>query len=223
MMLKVLGISSSPRQRSNSDLLLREALRGAESAAAATEYITLRDHEFGPCVACGACARTGRCRFDDAFQGIFEKMVAADRLIFATPVFYAAVCAQGKRLIDRCQCLWSRKYLMTEPLFPDGPRDRRAMVIAVGGSRGRKVFDGIRLTVQYWFDSLEVTYFANLFVNRVDAAGDVVKHPRAVAEAYRLGAALADADSPAPKTPMNVELFEGFGDAARPADTHDGP
>jgi len=210
MTLNVLGISSSPRERSNSDLLLREALRGAESAAAATEYITLRDHEFGPCVACGACARTGRCRFDDAFQGIFEKMVAADRLIFATPVFFAAVCAQGKRLIDRCQCLWSRKYLMTEPLFPDGPRDRRALVIAVGGSRGKKVFDGIRLTVKYWFDSLEVTHFANLFVNRVDAAGDVVKHSRAMAEAYRLGAALADANRPAPKAPMDVELFEGF-------------
>ena len=210
MTLNVLGISSSPRQRSNSDLLLREALRGAQSAAAATEYVTLRDHEFGPCVACGACARTGRCRFDDAFQGLFEKMVAADRLIFATPVFYAAVCAQGKRLIDRCQCLWSRKYLMTEPLFPDGPRDRRGMVIAVGGSRGKEVFDGVRLTAKYWFDSLEMTHFANLFVNRVDAAGDVVKHPRAMAEAYRLGAALADADRPAPKTPMKVELFEGF-------------
>ena len=210
MTLNVLGISSSPRERSNSDLLLREALRGAESAGAATEYIRLRDHEFGPCVACGACALTGRCRFDDAFQGIFEKMVAADRLIFATPVFFAAVCAQGKRLIDRCQCLWSRKYLLTEPLFPDGPRDRRALVIAVGGSRGRKVFDGIRLTTKYWFDSLEVTYFANLFVNRMDAAGDVVKQPRAMAEAYRLGAALADADRPVPKTPMDVELFEGF-------------
>lgn len=222
MTLKVLGISSSPRQRSNSDLLLREALRGAESAGAATEYITLRDHEFGPCVACGACARTGRCRFDDAFQGIFEKMLAADRLIFATPVFFAAVCAQGKRLIDRCQCLWSRKYLLTEPLFPDGPRDRRALVIAVGGSRGKKVFDGIRLTIKYWFDSLEVTHFANLFVNRVDAAGDVVKHPRAMAEAYRLGAALADADRPAPETPIEVELFEGLGGAARPTDTHDG-
>ena len=222
MTLNVLGISTSPRQRSNSDLLLREALRGAESAGAAAEYVALGGLDFGPCVACGACARTGRCRFDDPFQEVFEKMLAADRLVFATPVYFAAVCSQGKRLLDLCQCLWSRKYLMKEPLYPAGPRDRRALVIAVGGSRGKKVFDGIRLTTRYWFDSLEMTCFANLFVNQVDAAGDVLKHPRAMAEALRLGAALADADSPAPETPTDVELFEGLGDAARPVDSRDG-
>lgn len=222
MTLNVLGISTSPRLRSNSDLLLCEALRGAESAGAATGYVTLRGLEFGPCVACGACAKTGRCRFDDPFQDVFEKMLAADRLVFATPVFFAAVGAQGKRLIDRCQCLWSRKYLLKEPLYPDGPRDRRALVIAVAGSRGRKMFDGIRLTMKYWFDSLEMAHFANLFVNQVDAAGDVLKHPRAMAEAFRLGAALADADAPASDTPTDVELFEGLGDAARPAGTRDG-
>ena len=222
MTLNVLGISTSPRLRSNSDLLLCEALRGAESAGAATDYVTLRDLEFGPCVACGACAKTGRCRFDDPFQDVFEKMLAADRLVFATPVFFAAVGAQGKRLIDRCQCLWSRKYLLKEPLYADGPRDRRALVIAVAGSRGRKMFDGIRLTMKYWFDSLEMAHFANLFVNQVDAAGDVLKHPRAMAEAFRLGAALADADAPASDTPTDVELFEGLGDAARPAGTRDG-
>jgi len=221
-MLNVLGISTSPRKRSNSDLLLREALRGAESAGAATDYVTLRDVAFGPCEACGACARTGRCRIDDPFQDVFEKMLAADRLVFATPVFFAAICAQGKRLIDRCQCLWSRKYLLKEPLFPGGPRDRRALVIAVAGSRGKRMFDGIRLTMKYWFDSLEMTYAANLFVNQVDAAGAVLRHPRATAEALRLGAALADADTPAPETPTDVELFEGLGNASRPVDTHDG-
>jgi len=165
MTLNVLGISTSPRQRSNSDLLLREALRGAESAGAAAEYVTLR---------------------------------------------------------GLCQCLWSRKYLLKEPLYPDGPRDRRALVIAVGGSRGRKVFDGIRLTTKYWFDSLQMVHVANLFVNQVDAAGDVLKHPLAMAEALRLGAALADADAPVPETPADVELFDGLGNAARPVDSRDG-
>lgn len=222
MTLNVLGISSSPREQSNSDLLLREALRGAESAGAATEYVALRDHPFAPCVACGACARTGRCRFDDPFQGIFEKMVEADRLIFATPIFFMAVCAQGKLLIDRCQCLWSRKYLLAEPLYPDGPRDRRALVIAVGGSKSRKMFESVRMTMKYWFDVLEVAHFANLFVNQVDAAGDVLGHPGAMAEAFRLGAALADADAPAPETPTDVELFEGLSDTRRPGDSSDG-
>ncbi|GAG48230.1 unnamed protein product [marine sediment metagenome] len=70
-----------------------------------------------------------------------------------------------------------------------------------------KMLVAVRLTMKYWFDALEMTCFANLFVNQVDAAGDVLKHPRAMKEAFRLGAALADVDAPAPETPTDVELF----------------
>jgi multimeric flavodoxin WrbA len=207
MTLSVLGISASPRPGGNTDLLTREALRGAESAGARTEFLTLRGLGLSPCVECYACATTGLCRIDDDFQPVFEKLLAADRLIFGSPVFFMAVSAQAKLLIDRCQCLWSRKYLLKQPLFADGPRDRRALVIAVGGSRSRNMFDCVRLTMKYWFDALEMTWASNLFVNQVDAKADVLKHPQAMAEAFRLGAALAAADAPVPREPATVELF----------------
>jgi len=206
MALKVLVISASPRAGGNTDLLAKEALRGAESAGAAAEYVALRSLNISPCVECYACAATGLCRIDDDYQPVFEKLLVADRLIFASPVFFMTVSAQAKLLIDRCQCLWSRKYLLKEPLFPDGPRDRRALVIAVGGSRSRNMFDSVRLTMKYWFDALEMGYFANLFVNQVDARGDVLKHPAAMTEAFRLGAGLCAAE-PMPPQPTTVELF----------------
>lgn len=206
MALKVLGISTSPRERGNTDLLLREALRGAEAAGAAMEYVTLRGLSISPCVECYACARTGACRIQDDFQQVLAKIVEADRLIFATPVFFMAVAAQAKLLIDRCQCLWSRKYLLKQPLFPGGGRDRRAMVIAVGGSKSKKMFECVRLTMKYWFDVLEIHSFANLFVNQVDGRGDILKHPQAMAEAFRLGGLLAAAEAPMPDAPLTVEL-----------------
>jgi len=218
----VLGISASPREGGNTDLLLREALRGAESAGAACEYVGLRRLKIGPCLECYACARDGRCRIEDDFQGVLDRLIAADRIVFATPVFFMAVSAQAKLLIDRCQCQWARRYLLKQPLFPDGPRDRRALVIAVGGTKSKKMFECVRMTMKYWFDALEVGCFANLFVNQVDARGDVLRHPSALREAFRLGEALVRAGAPLPKDPMDVELFDSAGPPRSTEESHAG-
>ena len=213
MALKVLGISASPREGGNSDLLLREALAGAQAAGGDPEYLSLRGLSIAPCAECNACARTGLCRIQDDYQAAMAKMLEADRLIFATPVFFMAVSAQAKLLIDRCQCLWSRRYVLKQPLFPE-PRDRRALVIAVGGSKSRKMFESVRLTMKYYLDAIACAYAANLFVNQVDGRGEIRKHAEVLGEARRLGRALL-ADSPAPIEPETVERFGLAGNPPR--------
>ena len=168
MIIKTLGISTSPRIKGNSDLLLREALAGAESAGAHIEYVHLSDYNIAPCIECNACYTTGTCAIQDDFQQLLKKMLDADRLIFATPIFFMTVCAQAKILIDRCQCLWAHKYVLKKPLIATTGRDRRAMAIAVGASSGKKMFDSIRLTMKYYFDALDMNYAANLFVNKIN-------------------------------------------------------
>lgn len=207
MTLHVLGIAMSPRPKSNSDALLAEALRGAEGDGAATEHVRLRDLQVAPCRACEACARTGECVVKDDFQPLREKILAADRLVVATPVHFMGPPALGKALIDRCQSLWSRKYRLKEPLFPEGGRDRRALVIAVGGSKVERMFDGIRLTMRYWLDALEMAYVANLLVRCVDAPDAVRDDATLMGEACRLGAALADPDALLPTEPTEVVLM----------------
>jgi len=207
----VLGISTSPRLNGNSDLLLRRALGGAESAGAHVEYVRLCDLKIGPCIECNACYATGICQVKDDYQQLLQKMLEADRLIFATPVFFMHVCAQAKMLIDRGQCLWAGKYILKKQPVADRD-DRRAMVIAVGGSKGKKQFESIRLTMKVYFDSLDIRYAANLFVNQIDGPGDIEKHPSAMSEAFRLGGELARGglvrgQSEPPEKPIDVELF----------------
>lgn len=204
--MKVLGISTSPRLKGNSDLLLRRALAGAEAADAETEYIRLCDLNIAPCIECNACHKTGKCATEDDYQMLLAKMLEADRLIFATPIFFMTVCAQAKMLIDRCQCLWAQKYVLKKPLLTTDKRDRRAMVIAVGGSKSKKMFDSIRLTMKYYLDVLDMQYAANLFVNNVEGPGQIEKHPSALKEAFHLGKELVAATTPPPKEPINVEL-----------------
>lgn len=206
MSLEVLGISTSPRVKGNSDLLLREVLAGAESAGARAEYVRLADLNIGPCLECNACYETGVCRVQDDYQQILEKLLNVDRLIFATPVFFMSVCAQAKALIDRGQCLWARKYVLKQQLF-ETERDRRAMVIAVGGSKSKEQFESIRLTMKSYFDSLQISYVANLFVSKIDVQGAIEKHPSVMKEAFRRGKQLVSDETPVPNKPVTVELF----------------
>jgi len=203
--MKVLGISTSPRIRGNSDMLLREALAGAESVGAEVEYVNLRNYNIGPCIECNACLTTGECSVQDDYQAMLKKIVGADRLIFATPVFFMSVCAQAKNLIDRGQCLWVLKYVLKKQSLTAG-RDCRAMVIAVGGSKSKKQFESIRLTMKTYFDALDMNYAVNLFVGRVDDCGQVENHPFALEQAYQFGGRLAGPEAP-PEKSINVELI----------------
>jgi multimeric flavodoxin WrbA len=115
------------------------------------------------------------------------------------------VCAQAKMLIDRSQCLWAHKYVLKKQLVST-ERDRRAMVIAVGGSKSKKQFESIQLTMKSYFDVLDINYAANLFINKIDGLSEIQKHPSALKEAFRLGKELITAEPPLPQKPINVEL-----------------
>jgi multimeric flavodoxin WrbA len=206
MSIKVLGISTSPRLNGNSDLLLREALSGAEASGAQIEYLRLCDLKIGPCVECNCCYATGKCRLEDDYQIVLQKILDTNRLIFATPIFFMTVCSQAKMLIDRAQCLWAYKYVLKKPLFETGRPDRRAMVIAVGGSKSTKQFDSIRLTMKTYFDVLDIKYAVNLLVNKIDKLGAIKEHPLVLKEAFRLGKQLASAETPLPEQPIDIEL-----------------
>jgi multimeric flavodoxin WrbA len=207
MKVRVLGISTSPRLKGNSDLLLREALAGAQSVSAKTEYIRVCDLKIQPCIECNRCYETGRCRIEDDFHLLLKKILGADRLIFATPIFFMTVCAQAKILIDRCQCLWAKRYVLKEPLITDSRQARQAIVIAVGGSNSTKQFKCIELTMRSFFDVLDMQYRANLFINKIDEIGAIKKHPAAIEQAYHLGQELVRIPVSTQKKLINVELF----------------
>ena len=206
MALRVLGISTSPRREGNSDLLLRKALAGAEQAGCTTEYLRLCDYRIEGCRECYHCSATGECSTKDDYQPILDKMLEADRLVFATPVFFMTISAQAKLLIDRGQCLWVRQTVLHKPLF-EPKRDRRGIFIAVGGSRSRKQFDCVRQPIQSCFQCLEVDYLGSLCINQVDEKGAILKRPDALDAAFRLGHMLASTDVPLPKRPIRMEMF----------------
>ena len=98
----VLIFSSTPRKGGNSDLLCEQFLKGAREAGHQAEKIALKEKKIAYCIACDNCKRkNGECVFKDDMPEILEKMIAADVIVLATPVYFYSMCAQMKTLIDR--------------------------------------------------------------------------------------------------------------------------
>jgi multimeric flavodoxin WrbA len=100
-MKKALILSGSPRKGGNSDTLCDEFAKGALEAGNEVEKIRLAEKEIGYCTACYACKENHQCIQNDDMEEILDKMVNADVIVLATPVYFYTMCAQMKTLIDR--------------------------------------------------------------------------------------------------------------------------
>lgn len=182
--MKVLGIMGSPRIKGNTDLLLDEALKGAQSQAAEVEKIIVDKLKIAPCREYYGCLRDGNCVIRDNMDDIYPKLLAADTIIVASPIFFYGLTSQLKALIDRCQALWAKKYVLKQDI---SDLNRKGAFIAVGATRGRQLFDGAILTVKYFFKAISVEYIDELLVRGVDKKGEIKQHSTALKDAFELG------------------------------------
>ena len=187
--MKVLGIMGSPRIKGNTDLLLDEALRGAQSQGAEVEKITVANLKIAPCREIYVCLKDGNCAIRDDMDGIYLRILAADAIIVASPIFFYTVSAQLMPLISRCQALWSRKYVLKNMNIPL----KKGAFIAVGATRGAKLFDGPKLTIKYFFQAINAEYKEELLIRGIDKKGEIKQHPTALVDAYELGKKLVSA------------------------------
>jgi multimeric flavodoxin WrbA len=100
-LIRILGIVGSPRAGGNTERLVAEALKASAEAGAQTEIVRVSDKDIKPCDACMSCRKTGECKIKDDLESVFNKMVEADGLILASPVYFGSATPQIKALIDR--------------------------------------------------------------------------------------------------------------------------
>lgn len=185
--MKVLGIMGSPRMKGNTDLLLDAALKGASGQQVDVEKILVDKLQIAPCKEYYGCLNDGRCVIQDDMEDVYRKILDADAVIIASPIFFYTVSAQLMLLVSRCQALWARKYVLKNMDVPE----KKGAFIAVGATRGEKLFDGPKLTVKYFFQAINARYTDELLIRGVDKKGEIKEHPTALSDAYELGKRLA--------------------------------
>jgi multimeric flavodoxin WrbA len=185
--IKVLALCGSPRKDGNTSILLYEFLKGAKIEGAAVERFDIAHLSIAPCRECLTCFRDGRCVIPDDMEEIYSRLLAADIVVLASPIFFYSVTGWSKALIDRCQALWARKYVLHDPSLGKEGKKREGFFISLGGTKGQKLFEGAALTVKYFFDAFNARYAGELFVRGVDAKGDILKQPDALTDAFAAG------------------------------------
>jgi len=109
-MIKIVGISSSPRHEGNTDFLVKEALAAArDEQGVEIEFISLAGRNIQPCDGCRSCRKTKTCHIEDDLPPIYTKMEEADGIIIGSPVYFGSATPQAKSLIDRAGYIQGRR------------------------------------------------------------------------------------------------------------------
>ncbi len=172
----VLGLQGSPRKKGNTDYLLSAFMQAAQDCGARICSLDVPTADIEPCRGCGVCEKTGYCviRDDAMTTGIYTLMRQADVVVAASPIFFYSMSAQLKGLVDRTQALWSRKYIFK--LRDPGCRHRRGIVLSVGASRGKQLFDSLHLIATYFFDAIGTDFSRALTYRGIEAKGEIKRH-----------------------------------------------
>src|SRR4030042_5952802 len=187
--MKIIAFLGSPRENGNTELLLREAIRGIEESGFPVQVFNLNQMNILPCQNCGGCDDTGICVNEDDMAQIYDAIKTADRVILASPIFFFSLSAQAKIMIDRCQCFWCEKYLLKKPI-PSGPYGRKGLLLLVAGMKdkiGATGLDCAGKTAKAFFRTIRVPEHKTLGFSCIDAKGAIRKHPTALKEAYEAG------------------------------------
>jgi len=171
----VLGLQGSPRKMGNTQFLLSRLLDEAERLGARTQKVEVARRNILPCKELVVCEKKGFCPIDDDMKnGIYALLREADVILLASPVFFYNVTAQLKALIDRCQTLWARKYRLK--LADPAQKYRRGFLLAAGATRGRNLFEGMKLTAQYFFDAVDAGFAGSLTYHGIEGPRDLQNH-----------------------------------------------
>lgn len=173
---KVIVISTSLRHGSNSDMLADRFAQGAEAAGHEVEKISLTGKNIQFCRGCLACQKLGHCVINDDVNGIMAKVLQADVVCWATPIYYYEMSGQMKTLIDRMNAMYSQDYkfrdvyLLTTAAEDEEQTPQRAEAGLTG-----------------WIDCYpKCRLAATLFCGGVNYAREIEGNPK-LQEAFELG------------------------------------
>ena len=176
MSKNVLVISTSLRKGGNSDTLADEFVRGARESGNLVEKVTLSDRTIGFCKGCLVCQSTRRCVLRDDGDTIVQKMLTADVIAFATPIYYYGMSGQMKTLLDRANPLFSADYAF-----------RDIYLLAAAAEEEEHTVNGAVTGLMGWIDCFEKARLAGtVFAGGVTAVGEIQGRP-ALEKAYEMG------------------------------------
>ena len=169
----------SHRAGGNSDRAAELLARGVREAGGEADVLFLRDYEILHCLSCGFCGKTDRTdrtrcalgKKDHAWEA-FVPLFTARTVLLASPVYFYHLPSRLKTWIDRSQQFW-QAWNNREPWMADLPRRTAHAVLVAGQPSGDKLFDGARLTLNYFLRNFNLALADPAAFRGVDQPGDL--------------------------------------------------
>ena len=184
---KLLILKGSPRAKGNSATLAAQVAAGAAQAGWQVESVSLQDMDIRACDGCDLCKETGEyCAIEDDMQGLYPRLLAADALALASPIYWFTFSAQLKLCIDRWYGLWN--------VQPDSFRNKRIGIILTYGDTDPYTSGAINAihTLESMFRFLHAPIVGMVYGSVMDP-GDAEQQPELMRAAYELGQKVASA------------------------------
>lgn len=159
-MKNVLILSGSPRAKGNSNILCDAFMQGAVETGNQVEKVLVSKLKLAGCLGCNACKRNGgRCVQKDDMADIKEKMISADVIVLASPIYFYSMTSQLKTLIDRCyafmEALTGKEFYYIISCAADSIAYTETMVASLRGFTCC-LPDSVEKGIIYGIDSLEM-------------------------------------------------------------------
>lgn len=176
MAKKILIIETSLRKGSNSDKLAESFAKGAEEAGNTVEVISLKGKKIAFCTGCFGCLKLGRCVINDDANKITEKILEAEVVVWATPIYYYEMSGQMKTMIDRANSLFPRDY-----------KFRNVYLLTTAAEDEDCVDEKATAGLKGWVNCFKKAEFkGKVFAGGVNDCGDIEGH-KALIAAYEMG------------------------------------
>lgn len=173
--MKILILAGSPHKKGTSNTLVEEFIKGATEVGKEVELIDIAKSNIHPCLGCDACGMNGNCVQKDIGNEVLDKILNADAIVFATPVYYFGMSSQLKMMIDR---FYARNGAITS-------KHLKAALITTAWNNDKVVMSAIEKHFEIIFDYLN---FENRGMILAKGSGYVGMMPdKYYKEAYELG------------------------------------
>lgn len=173
---KVVVISTSIRTNSNSEVLAKSFVDGASQAGNKVEFITLKDKRIEFCKGCLVCQKIGNCVIKDDVSKIMDKVIDADIIVWATPIYYYEMSGQMKVLIDRLNPMFAKDYNFRDVYF-----------LATASENEEYAYEKALSGLNGWIECFDKAKLKGyVFCGGVTMGGEILENAK-LQEAYNMG------------------------------------
>ena len=175
--MKIVVITGSPHKKGTSNYLVENFIKGAKEANNEVFRFDAAFNTIHSCLGCNKCRKTGDCVWNDSFNELSDKLLLADYVVFATPIYYMNMTSQLKVVLDRFY------QLETKEGFKN---NKKYIVLATAWDKNLAVFDIILQNFDLVTKFLKWDNFGNVVAGGVDNLAEIQTTNYAKA-AYELG------------------------------------